>query len=240
MPSDLVLYAIVAAGLVFWLRNILGTGHGEEHERHNPYGTQADSPQPGSPEMGKVLEVNQLSPEASLKEGLDRGMAINGADAEVGLVNIAKFDRGFDLAFFLSAAQDAFILVVEAFASGDKDTLKGLLSDNVFAAFNTALEQREKDGHSASVEIHAIRKTEVIEAALEGQIAYITVRFVADETNILRDKDDKVISGNPDYISETIDVWKFGRDLKSKDPTWRVFETREEEEAPEEEEKAGA
>jgi predicted lipid-binding transport protein (Tim44 family) len=63
---------------------------------------------------------------------------------------------------------------------------------------------------------------------MQGRMSYITVRFVADETNVLFDRDGKVAHGNPDRVTETIDIWTFGRDVKSRSPAWLVYETRDE------------
>jgi len=63
-------------------------------------------------------------------------------------------------------------------------------------------------------------------------MAYITVRFVADETVVTRDKDNNIISGHPDRVSETIDIWTFGKPVNAKDPTWFLIATREEEASP--------
>lgn len=233
MPADILLYAVVAAGLVFWLRSVLGTRHGEERERHNPFTPQNEAGSKNAKtavhaSVAPSVDGHGMPVETNLQEGLGRGMAIDGDAAETGLLQIAKADRNFELAMFLNAAQDVFIMVVEGFSSGDRETLEMLLDEKVYHAFDKAIIQREKDGQESTVEIHAIRRTEVIDAVLDGSVAKVTVRFVADETNILRDDKGEVLAGNPDYITETIDVWTFARDLKSKDPTWRVTETREE------------
>ena len=59
-------------------------------------------------------------------------------------------------------------------------------------------------------------------------IAYITVKFVADETNVLFDEDEKPLSGHPDHVTETVDIWTFGRNIKSHDPSWLVYRTNDE------------
>jgi predicted lipid-binding transport protein (Tim44 family) len=160
-------------------------------------------------------------------ETLDRNMAVAGPQAEQGLAEIARADREFSLPHFLRGAQDAFIMIVEAFARGERDTLRDLLAPPVLKSFEDALSQREKDGQTAAVEIHAVRRMEVLKARTEGRMAYVTVQFVADETNVLRDADGKLLSGHPDRVTETIDIWTFGRDLRSRDPAWLVYETRE-------------
>ena len=233
MPADILIYALVAAGLIFWLRSVLGTRHGSERERPNPFTAPAESASKnGAAKDTKENSINiVLSDEEDndLKSSLPRNMTIADS-AETGLKDILKRDRNWEPASFLQAAQDAFIIIVESFADGDKETLKDMLSSAVYNAFEKVIDQREKDGEKATTEIHGIRKTEIQEALLKENMAYITVRFTADETSILRDKKDKVINGNPDRITETIDIWTFGRDTKSRDPRWFLYQTREDEE----------
>ena len=228
MPADVLIYAVVAAGLVIWLRNILGTRHGDENQRHNPFTSQPDSIK-NQTEPDLSLTAAGMVPENfdDMSAGLERNMSIENEIAEQGLVEIARHDRAFELSHFLKGAQDAFVMIIESFASGDKDTLKNLLSEPVFNAFNSVIEQRAKDGESASVEIHSIRKTEVMDAQIKDKMAFVTVRFTADETSIVRDKEDKVIFGDPERVTETIDIWTFGRPLRSKSPIWFLYETRE-------------
>lgn len=235
MPADLLIYALVAAGLVFWLRNILGTRNGSERERPNPFTAQ---PEDKNPPAHKAGAQPLSSPAASInnnfadtvEQPLDRNMSIAPA-AQAGLNEIARADHTFQTMSFLRGAQDAFVMVVEAFAKGDRDTLKMLLAEPVFKAFVAAINAREATGQSAHVEIHAIRKAEIVAARLERRDAFVTVRFIADETNILRDSADMILHGNPDRITETIDVWTFVRDTKAREPGWFLLETSDEDAA---------
>ncbi|MFN3826336.1 MAG: Tim44/TimA family putative adaptor protein [Micavibrio sp.] len=232
MPADLLIYAIVAAGLVFWLRNILGTRHGDERDRPNPFTRppeevnrpQATREQPAMADTGMGIAPG-FAPETPLV--LDKNMAL-AAGVEASLREIAKVDRTFDPLSFLRGAQDAFVMIVEAFARGDRDTLKPLLAEPVYKAFLGVITERENTGQKASVEIHAIRKLEIVSARLERRDAFVTVRFVADETNVLRDAADMIIHGNPDRVTETIDIWTFVRDTRSREPGWLLIETNDE------------
>lgn len=233
MPADLLIYAIVAAGLVFWLRNILGTRHGDERDRPNPFSrppedvknaTKAVSGTPAGAIGIAGPDSGQSAP------ALDRNMAIV-ANAEAGLLDIGRADRSFQTVDFLRGAQDAFVMIVEAFARGDRDALKPLLTESVFKAFAGVITERETTGQKAHVEIHAIRKAEITDARLDRRDALVTVRFVADETNVLRDSTDLLLHGNPDRITETIDVWTFIRDTKSREPGWLLVETSDEDAA---------
>jgi predicted lipid-binding transport protein (Tim44 family) len=243
VSAEILIYAVVAAGLVVWLRNILGTRHGEERERENPFVNAGKPSNDDNKKSADSADRNAGATDAAgmsigglvggalditnIKDGLDKSMSIANGRAEQGLVEISKIDRNFQLKPFLRGAQDAFAFVVEAFADRDRDMLKMLLAPSVYKAFDAVLKEREKEGVTASVEIHSIRRSEVMEAKIVKNMAYITVRFTADETSILRDKEGEVTFGDPDRVTETIDIWTLGRKIKSNDPTWLLYETRE-------------
>lgn len=231
MPADIILYALVAAGLVIWLRNLLGTRHEDEPQRPNPFAETSEnkSAAPVAPLAGAQTGVLPDT-SAPLGEELERHMAIT-ESAQPGLMDIARIDRGFHVGHFLAGAQDAFVMIVEAFAAHDRETLSNLLHEPVFKAFESVIIDRESRGETGSIEIHAVRRAEIRNAWLDGRMAYVTVRFTADETNVVRDADGEVISGNPDRVTETIDIWTFGRDTRSRDPSWMVYETLDEDAA---------
>ncbi|MCB9982884.1 MAG: Tim44 domain-containing protein [Rhodospirillales bacterium] len=226
MPADLIVYALVAAGLVFWLRSVLGTRHGEEREHSAPYlSPDADERKTSSlsPDEGPATMEDNI---IALAKEPRRNYGVDNKTAENGLIDIAKADKNFDIDFFLEGSQDAFAMIVESFAEGDRETLQNLLSPQVYTAFESAITQRETRKETETTDIHAIRKAYVTAARLEGKIAYITVRFTADETTVTRDEQGEVIAGHPDRIVKMSDIWTFGRDIKSKDPSWLVYETR--------------
>ena len=226
MPADILLYGLVAAGLVFWLRNILGTRHGDENQRSNPFTELPDIS--AKPKDIKAAGLHgDLDEEPAPK--LDKNVSVAGEGVEAGLTDIARLDRTFDLAAFTKGAQDAFVLIVEAFADRDKALLENLLSAPLYKSFAKVIDDRAEKGETASVEIHAVRKVDVLEAGLQGKTAHITVRFIADETSVLRDKDGELVFGNPERVTETRDIWTFSRDTRSRDPKWVLIATREDE-----------
>jgi len=230
VPADILIYAIVAAGLVFWLRSILGTRSGDERQRPNPFTPPRPEPLKNQPAAEVAAgQTHGILPEqpADLNAGLERNMSIENQNAERALLEIARADRSFELPHFLSGAQDAFILIIESFAAGDKETLRGLLAAPVFTAFEKVIDERMVKSEKASVEIHAIRKTEVLDAQVRDKTIFITVRFTADETSIVRDQGGKVVFGDPERVTETIDVWTFARRLKGAREAWQLIATRE-------------
>ncbi len=226
MPADLIVYALVAAGLVFWLRNILGTTQGEERERSNPYlgPENPDAVKPDSDSQDKPLNAEQQI--IALADDPVDGFGVDNKTAENGLIDIAKADREFDIEFFLQGAQDAFAMIVEAFAAGDRSALKGLLADDVYKAFDAAIADRDEKGHTQITDIHAIRKAMITKAYMQGKMAFITVKFTADESSVTRDAEGNTIAGNPDRVTKMNDIWTFGRELRSKNPAWFLYETR--------------
>lgn len=228
MPADLIVYALIAAGLVFWLRSILGTRHGDERERPNPLTQVEKTAQPGLLQGAESLAAAPSMEQriSDLAAGGDGIGAIGNKTAEIGLIEIARADSAFDIGFFIEAAQEAFVMIVEGFAAGDRELLRALLDDSVYGAFDSAIGAREARGETQTTDIHAIRKAEIVGARLEGRRAMITVCFTAEETGVTRDAASNVVHGHPDKISQMRDIWTFSRDLRSKDPAWLVCETR--------------
>ncbi|MGB1077128.1 MAG: Tim44/TimA family putative adaptor protein [Bdellovibrionales bacterium] len=223
IPADLLLYIIIACALVLWLRNTLGTRTGNERQRPNPFDNK-DTIE--GAELHSILGEVKNSVEAHTQD-LPKNMLFANSMAESGLREIIKQDRTFDPKTFVENAKDAFVMVVEGFADGDRDILKALLSDGVYEGFDEALKAREKAGETVETEIHAIKKAEIVETTIDGKMAYVAFQFTAEETTVIKDKKGKILSGDPDRITDMCDIWVFGRDMKAKDPTWKVFETRD-------------
>lgn len=229
MPADLIIYAIVAAGLVFWLRGTLGTRQ-EGDEPATPPAPLGDIEAGALPSEAKTLPLAKDNTPHDQIEAIsaDKGgiIGIETDDAKEGLVNILEADKNFDLKFFFTAAQDVFVIVAEAFADGDRETLENMLKTPVYNAFEQAITDREAREEIAQTEIHSIAQAQIIEAHIDNKDAYITLRFVADQTSLTKDKDDKVIEGHAERTSRMTDIWTFTRNTKSRDPRWMVQETR--------------
>lgn len=221
MQADLILYALVAAGLVFWLRSILGTRHGDERERPNPF--------TAAPQTEAAVSDDAIAglPLVDVKPALPRNVSVSGEEVERGLSEIARKDPDFDIARFSVGAQDAFALIVESFAAGDRETLQPLLEPSVYEAFDKSITAREQSGETVSTEIHAVRKADILDVRQDAQKIFITVRFIADETCIVKNRDGAIISGDPERVVEMNDIWVFSKPVKSRDPRWFLSETRD-------------
>lgn len=129
------------------------------------------------------------------------------------LAQIGAADSTFNPQQFLSGAQWAFETIVKAFAAGDKAALRPLLSDSVFADFSAAIDQRGGGIDEHGAELLRIVSATFDEAKLDGRMADIAVRFVSEQRSP---------SGEEVRM---IDLWRFARDVSSKDPNWRLVAT---------------
>ena len=124
-------------------------------------------------------------------------------------------DRSFDPAGFLDGAEKAFRLIVAAFASGDRTTLRTLLSDDTYHAFEQAIAAREAAGQQQVSEIRAVPGVSIEAAELNGTVAHVTVKFVSDQISLTRDQAGNPVAGT-DAVTEITDLWTFERDLSAQ------------------------
>ena len=214
-PVDLILFGMIAAFLVLRLRSILGRRTGFERPAQ-PY-----QPPVGQTPAGPVIE-GRAEPAAPVTT-----RAVPEADSAVGqmLGRMRAIDRTFDPAAFLDGAEKAFRIIVAAFASGDRATLRGLLNDDTYNAFEQAIAGREAAGQTQISTLHSIQNAAIESAELRGTTASIEVRFVSDQTSFTQDKAGHPVIGT-DAVTEITDVWTFERDLSTRDPVWRLVSAR--------------
>ena len=117
-------------------------------------------------------------------------------------------------------------MIVDAYAAGDKTALRPLLADQVFRGFARAIDERVAIEQSLDTQLLAVSEPEVIEADLVGQNARVTLRFDSEQVNVIRDRDGKVVEGDPQTAENVVDLWTFERDTESGDPNWTLTETR--------------
>jgi predicted lipid-binding transport protein (Tim44 family) len=231
MHADLLLYALIAAGLIFWLRSILGT-RDEDDDGQSYLENEKD---PFAPPMKKTKVEEPASNVVALagamghRFNLPRHIRIDNKTTENALEDIVRKYPDFDFHHFIDGAQFAFPIIIEAFAEGDKETLKEVLAEPVYEAFAKAIDERDKRGETVETQVKSVEKIDVTEAAMKGSTLLITLRYTARETCVIRDKDGKVLSGEPGRTTQMIDVWVFGRDMESDEPEWYLYETRDDE-----------
>ena len=142
----------------------------------------------------------------------------------LGLSAIKRLDPNFSVAHFVNGATSAYSMVLEAYADGDKDILKGLLTDETLEIYSNAIDVRKAAGQTQVTDLGRLRKVSIESARVEGSTAHIRVLYEADLTSALRDSDGNIVEGDPDVLSFISEIWEYQRNLKSPDQTWYLAE----------------
>ena len=132
--------------------------------------------------------------------------------------------EGKDKKEFLRGAEIAYESILTSFASGDLIILKSLLNSNMFSNFSEAIKSRNKEGIKSEFTFIGIKESSVEKYEKIKDDLFATVKFVAEVISVKKDKENKIIEGNPDKIKFVTDSWKFTRNIKQKDLNWYLTE----------------
>ena len=140
-----------------------------------------------------------------------------------------KSNENFDDAAqkeFLKGAKIAYETIITDFSDDDNllTKSKSLLSKKISDQFNEALSERKNKGHFAEITFIGLNSADIKEHKKINSILNVTVNFVAEVITCIRDKDKKIISGNPEQIKKIYDTWIFSRDTKSSNPNWQLID----------------
>ena len=128
---------------------------------------------------------------------------------------------------FLNGAKIAYETIITDFSDNDNKIIasKPLLSKEIFNQFNEALKERSDRGHYAEITFIGINSAIIKEHKKIDKILNVTVDFIAEVITCIKDKDKKVISGDPEKIKKIYDTWVFSRDITSANPNWQLVNT---------------
>lgn len=215
MIELLVLFA-VAAFVLFRLKSVLGTRTGYEAppERRLP---GADGLAPGA--------EGPARPEPPAEEMAFRHALP--ADARDALAAMRAVEPSFSLDEFLDGARSAYEMVLMAFEAGDRATLQSLLAPDVYRAFEGVIATRETEDLSVEARFIGVRDIRVETASFDPETseADVTIRFVGEMITAVRDRENRVVEGDPNEIRRQTDVWTFSRVMGAPDPNWLLTAT---------------
>jgi predicted lipid-binding transport protein (Tim44 family) len=222
---DIIFFAMIAAFLVLRLRGALGRRDGHEGQVHNPFKDSKDDKK-DKVDDNVVPLSDEFLQEVELEEGKSEKQAVEkDAVDELIFKGIGKIDPSFDRDEFLVGAKAAFELILSAYSNGDTSSLKPLLNEDVFANFSQVIREREQAKHTMEDTLVAISSAEIVEAFAENNTENITVKYVSEQINVIRDENDDIVDGDSNAVIETIDFWTFSRNSKSNDPNWTLVAT---------------
>ena len=151
---------------------------------------------------------------------------LNNINIEKKLKNSENFDE-LAKKEFLSGAKIAYETIITDFSDNDNKltTSKPLLSEKIYEQFNQALKERNDRGHFAEITFIGLNSAKIKEHKNVNSFLQVTVDFVAEVITCIRDKEKKIISGDPEKIKKIYDTWVFSRDMRSNNPNWQLVDT---------------
>jgi predicted lipid-binding transport protein (Tim44 family) len=220
MPTqfiDIILLAMVAGFIAFKLYTVLGrrTGHERSPEE------QVRVPDPVRAKKPAAAKDNVVT----LPERGSLGAAAPTGPLARGLMDIKLADRGFDDDRFLDGARAAHEMIVTAYAKGDRESLRPLVNDDVYAAFEGGIKGREQRKERVDFEFVRLKAARITAAELKNRTAEITVALESEIILAAYDQSGRLIEGEPSTPHTVTDVWTFARDTKSRDPNWTLVAT---------------
>lgn len=222
MGSLDIIILLVAVVLIFQkLRSLLGTRPDEEVTRIRISDENAarifDM-------IAKEAEKQQLTARTAAEgfSGTAEEETEELSDTDKTLTNIP----GFNKERFLTGAKRAFEIIICAFSQGDTETLENLVSPQLIKKFQEIIEDRRAQGITAETDLIGFEQAEIVNADIdEENNAKITVKFISEQVNLLRNKDNEVIQGDENFIQNITDIWTFERCLTSVNPNWLLVST---------------
>jgi len=193
---QIVIFAVIAAVLLFLLYNVLGKKVGRQPE---------DVVQPAP---AATPQTTQQSPQAQFGPSLDPAAA-------EGAAQLKARDPAFEPSKFLDGARQAYETIVTAYAAGDRDTLKPLLAPRVAESFNAGIAAREETGRREQAELTHPPRADLDHVEVHGDLARARVRFLAEVRS--RIEQDGVSTQEE---RRTAELWTFERRIGASDPNW--------------------
>jgi len=199
---DVILYAAIATIVCVMLYTVLGksVGRGPEDDADLPDFVTGKN----APETPKFV--------APVYDG----------PAVAGLEDVMKLDSSFSPTEFLGGARVAYPMILEAFADGDKDQLKPLLTPDVYEVYSGAIDAREEKGLRQVTDLARLIGAELVRAETTGKVMRISVRYKAELASALVNADGETVEGDQDTLASINEIWTYMRKSGAADPNWML------------------
>jgi predicted lipid-binding transport protein (Tim44 family) len=211
--GDIIVIGAIAAFILLRYRAMLGEPRGRDEEGIRPTPTQTR-------EFERVIQL-PVTRTPEKKEGESDAY---GALSET-FTAMRGLDREFTVEDFLHGARTAYEMVLAAFTKRDHDTLKMLLSTDMYNSFALSLSDAAKENRFTDTTLVAISRASIKSAKLSGNQATLTVDFVSDQIHLIRDTNGTILEGDSSQQNTVEDEWVFTRNLTSSSPNWTIIET---------------
>lgn len=222
---------VAAIVIILKLRSVLGQKTGHQEDLSDIFERNKLKDKKDAPTNDNVVKLPTRATEKANSDDKDPRLKhidkISKPRTKVnkGLKEILKADQNFNPKEFLAGADMAYEMIVEAFANGDTNSLKNLLSPEVFEGFKSVIDDRNSRGETVKSTFIGIDESTIQDAAVKDYEAHITIKFVSQIVSATFDKEEALIEGDDKDIARVKDVWTFARDTRSNDPNWHLVAT---------------
>lgn len=213
---EIIVIATVAAVVLFRLYAVLGRRTGNERP---PQSYRVAHQEPAESIVSDKMADETPRPQLSSPVMRPTDPVSNG------LFDISLGDKSFDRDKFITGARAAYEMIEEGFATGARETLRPLLSAEVFTAFEGAITAREAAGQQCRFTFVDFKEVKIVGAALKDRMAEVTVSFRAEVISATVDGNGVVVAGDEKAVTEVNDIWTFSRDVLARNPNWILIAT---------------
>ena len=127
---------------------------------------------------------------------------------------------------FIKGAKIAYETIITNFSKGKLKEIKSLLDLNVYEQFNSSLKERGLKNYTSETTFIGINSAEIKNHKQNKNMFEVTVEFVSEIISCIKDKDNKIISGDPEKVKKVHDIWIFSKDTRSTNPNWFLIDTQ--------------
>lgn len=232
---EIIVLAAVAGFLFLRLRDALGTKTGQENpeEWFGKNGAPRRGMDPSTQEQPDTVvqfpgrdTPPQAQPRPDDHSDIESITDLEGPLGQT-LVAAKRIEPDFNATRFIEGARAAYEMILMAYETGDKDTLRPLLAGDVMESFEGAIDSRREQGLSVDARFIGLRSSKIVDARLDDatDIIQIGMRYDAEMIVAVRDANGEIVEGDPETVRRMNDFWTFERKLGSDDPSWVLVET---------------
>lgn len=211
---QLLVLAGIAIFLILRLKNVLGTREGFE----KPPVAEPTTARRGGPS----LEVIEGGPDLDITDHVPEN-----SDSAKALAEMKRIEPSFGVSDFLQGARGAYEMIVMGYERGDLAEIQPFLSEDIYESFVDGVAAREDQGLTIEANFIGVRELDLIEAKFDPETkeAEMKIRFVAELTSAVRDREGTIIEGSITEVKRQKDTWVFARTMGSDDPNWLLVST---------------
>ena len=200
---DIIIFAIIAIFLVYRLKSILGQ-NSDGNEQNNKI-------EVGKKDFTNVVKLGNRQSDVS--------------DKKINKDSIYSEDPTFNEKEFLKGAQNFFKMVIDCFVKGNLSNIVSYIDDKLVKSFQTVIDERLQEDEILKIEIININSIKIKNVTKSKNFLRLSVLFETEQIKVLKDKNGKVIDGNPKKSILVKDLWTFEKEIKSIDMNWKLVET---------------